>query len=253
MTGFFAARMSESVSLECRLERVRIGFFRRGGRDSRYRNFAINNVVRHFDVNRTFVTQTCLDATHNLRSGALLIEQHRARNGHFIVNAALRFESFNLVMKERIFFAIFASGSAAHNDNRRFLGIRAGNGVENIESAHAVSHTNQTDPVDARISVGGETCRRLVRHRDALDFRFLEPGECRQREIAWNSETVANTAPVKIFEKKFSQRHRRWKIGAGCAAFLLQKLERQPYRLDCHCRWGSRALLLQVRSGSLGN
>jgi hypothetical protein len=66
------------------------------------------------------VTQTSLDATHNFRSGALFIYQHRACYGDFIVNAALGLERFNLVMQERIFFAIFPSGRAAHNHNGDF-------------------------------------------------------------------------------------------------------------------------------------
>ena len=169
-----------------------------------YRNLAINHVVGHFDVNRTFVPQTCLNATDNLRSGALLIEQHRTRHRDFIVDAALRFESFNLVMKKRIFFAIFAAGRAAHNHNGRLLGVCARNRVHNIESAYAVGHANQTDAINARISVGGETRGGLVCHRNAPDFRFLEPGKCRQNEVAWKTETVANTAPIEIFKKKLA-------------------------------------------------
>src|SRR5512132_416895 len=110
--------------------------------DSGYRNFTINNGVWNFDINRTFVAQTCLNATNDLRSGALLIEQDRARNRDFVVNAALRFESFDLVMKERILFTIFSSRRTAHNDNGRFLGVRTGDRIQNIEAAHTVSHTD---------------------------------------------------------------------------------------------------------------
>ena len=209
---------------ECRFERVWIRFLRRGERESGYRNFAINNVVWHFNVNRAFVPQTCLNATDDLRSGALLIEQHRARYGHFIVNAALRFERFNLVMKKRIFFPIFASRSAAYNHNRRFLGIRAGDGIQNIESAHAVSHANQTDPVDARISVGGETRRRLMRHRDALDFRFLEPGKCRQREIAQEFRSCGEHRAGRDIRREIAQAALlREMIRRARAAFFLPK------------------------------
>src|SRR6266508_4547536 len=110
---------------ECRFERVRIGLFRLSEMDSRNRNFAVNDVMRDLDVNRTLVAQTRFDAADNLRSRALFIEENRARNRDFVVNAALCLESFDLVMKKRIFFAIFPSGRAADNDNRRFLSISA--------------------------------------------------------------------------------------------------------------------------------
>jgi hypothetical protein len=57
-----------------RLERVGIGFFGHAGRNSAYRNFAVHYVVRHFDVNGSFVAQTRFDAADNLRSSTLLIE-----------------------------------------------------------------------------------------------------------------------------------------------------------------------------------
>ena len=50
-----------------------------------------------------------------------------------------------------------------------------------------------------------------MRHGDAMNFRFLEPRKCWQREISRNAETLANTAPVKILEEKLPQRHRGWK------------------------------------------
>jgi len=190
---------------------MRIGFFRRSRKDSGYRNLTVNNVVRDLDVNRAFMAQTCLDAPNNLGSSALLIEENGARNGDFVVNTALCFERFDLVMQQRILFPIFPPGSAAHDDNRRFLGVRTGDRIQNIQSAYAVSHANQTDPVNARIGVGRKTSGGLVRHSDALDFRFLEPCKCRQSKIARNAETVANTPAVKVFEKKLPQRHRGWK------------------------------------------
>ena len=157
MTGFFAARISENVSWSAASSVCGSDFSGAASGDSGYRNFAIDHVVRHFDVNRTLVAQTRLDATNNFGSSALFIEQHRACDGDLVVNAALRLERFHLVMKERIFLAIFAPGSAAHHHHRRFFRICAGNRIQNIESADAIGHANQTDPVDARISISGKT------------------------------------------------------------------------------------------------
>src|SRR5581483_3072087 len=126
----FLRRANQRYGLaERSIERMRIGFVRPGGSDSGYWNFAINDVVGNFDVNRTFVAQTGLDAANDLRGGALLIEQDRARNRDFVVNAPLRLESFDLMMEKRVFFTIFSSGSATHNHNGRFLGVCASDGI----------------------------------------------------------------------------------------------------------------------------
>ena len=150
--------MSESVSSTAAAS-VGGSDFRRRWEPSAIGNFAIHHVVRHFDVNRSLVPQAGLDAADDFRRGALFIEQHRARDGDFVVNAPLRLERLHLVMKERIFLAIFSPGRAAHDDHRRFLRIGAGDGVENVEPAHAVGDADQPDAVDARVGIGGETRR----------------------------------------------------------------------------------------------
>src|SRR6266496_4067816 len=150
----FLRGTNEAKSLiERRAKRVCVGFLRLRYRNSVHWNFAVNNVVRNLNVDRTLVAQTCLHATDDLGSGALLVEQDSACDCDFVVNAALGFESFNLMVQQRIFFTIFPSRSAAHNHNRRFLSVRASDGVENIESAYAVGYADQTDSVNARISV----------------------------------------------------------------------------------------------------
>jgi len=131
-------------------------------------------------------------------------EQDRACNCDFIVNSTLRLERFHLVVEERIFFAILSARSAAHHDNRRLLGIRPSGRVQNIESADALRDANQTDPIDAGVSVCGKTRSGLVRHRDILDLRFIQPGKCRQGKVPWNTETVAEAAPVEVFEQKLA-------------------------------------------------
>src|SRR4029079_16621796 len=99
------------------------------------------------------MSKRSLNAAHNFRGGALLLEQHSTGHRDFIVDAALSLESLNLVMKERIFFSIFSSGSSTHNHNRRLLCVCARNGIQNIQSADAICDANQTDTIDAGVGV----------------------------------------------------------------------------------------------------
>ena len=55
--------------------------------------------MRHFDVDRTFVAETSLDATNDLGSGCMLIEQNGACNRDFVIDAPLCLESFHFVMQ----------------------------------------------------------------------------------------------------------------------------------------------------------
>jgi hypothetical protein len=73
------------------------------------------------------------------------------------------------VVQERVFFTIFSAGRAADDDDGRFFGERAGDGVEDIEAADAVGDADQADAVDARIGIGGEASAGLVRHGDGFD------------------------------------------------------------------------------------
>src|SRR5262245_30702345 len=107
-------------------------------------------------------------------------------------------------MKERIFFPIFPTWSAADNHDRRFFGVGACDRIQDIESAHAVRDATKTDAVNPEKSISGKPRGRLVRHRNVLDLRFLQPRKCRQREIAWNAEAVANTPPIEVFEQKLA-------------------------------------------------
>jgi hypothetical protein len=114
------------------------------------------------------MTQTRFDATNNFRSGALLVEQDGARNGHVIVDPSLCLVGLHLVVKKRIFFAIFSSGRAANNNDRRFFCIGACDGVQNIQTSDTVSDADEADSVDARIPIG----RRIRRQARASSSRF---------------------------------------------------------------------------------
>lgn len=107
-------------------------------------------------------------------------------------------------MKERVLLAVFPPGRTADNYDGRFFGIRAGDGVEDVEPAHAVGHTHQTNAVNARISVGSEAGAGLMGHGDALDFGLFEPGESGEGEVPGNAEAMTDAAAVKIVEEELS-------------------------------------------------
>jgi hypothetical protein len=129
---FRDADESESF-VERRRDYLWIRFLLGRSGDAAQWNFEIYHVVRHLNVNRPLVPHAGFNATYNFASSALLIEENRARNGYFVVNSALRFESFDLVMQKRVVHTILSTGSAAYHHHRRFLGIGAGNGIQNIQ------------------------------------------------------------------------------------------------------------------------
>jgi hypothetical protein len=112
-------------------------------------------------------------------------------------------------MEQRIFFAILPARRATDYDDRRFLGVRASDRVENVEAANAVGNANEPNAVHARVSICGESGARLVGHGHALDFGFLKPGESRKREVARDAEAVADSAAMQVLEKELAERHRR--------------------------------------------
>ena len=131
----------------------------------------------------------------------MFVEQDGAGDGDFIIDAALGFEGFDLVMKERIFFAIFAAGGTGDDDDGGFFSIGAGNGIEDVEAADAVGHADQADAVDAGVGVGGEAGTGLVGHGD-VRISICRARQKWQSEVAGDAEGVADAAAVKIFEKK---------------------------------------------------
>lgn len=137
----------------------------------------------------------------------LVVEENGAGDGDFVVNAALGIESFDLVMKKRIFLPVFPAGGATDNHDGRFFGIGAGDGVENVKSTDAIGDTDQADAVQARISIGGEASAGLVGHRNVFDLGFFEPRECGESEIARNAKAVTDAAAVEVFEEELTQGH----------------------------------------------
>ena len=202
MTGLLHRADRERVSSSAAARVLRIGFFRNAGRNAVHRNFAIDHVVRHFDVNRPFVAQAGFNATNNLRRGPLLIQQHGAGDRDFVINSPLGFEGFHLVMKKRILFSIFPARRAADHHDRGFFCIRARDSVQNIETADAVGHADQANAIDAGVGIGGESRAGSWVMVTLWIFDFSSQAKVGKSEVAGNAETVADAPAIKVFEKK---------------------------------------------------
>ena len=133
-------------------------------------NDAVDDVVGDFDVDGAFVLEAGVDASCDFGGGGLFVEENRAGNRDFVVDASLGFEGFDFVVQERIGFAIFDARAAGDDDDGGFLGVGAGDGVEDVESADAVGDADQADAVEAGVGVGGEAGAGLVGHGDGFDF-----------------------------------------------------------------------------------
>ncbi len=120
-----------------------------GGRgDSRRRmsDGHIDNVVRDLDVAGAALSLHGADDADDLVGGGLRIEQHGRGAGHFIINALLRVEGADLVMKERIVLAVAGRGSAGDDDHAALFRISAGDGIEHVQPADAVGDGGQAQP-----------------------------------------------------------------------------------------------------------
>ena len=189
----------------------------------------IHHVVRHLDIDRPLMPQARLHATDDFLGRALLVQQDRGGNGHFVIHPPLRVERLYLVMQQRIFLPILSAWRPADDHHRRFLRVRAGNRIHDVQPADAIGHADQPNAVDPAVRIGGEPGARLVAHRDRLNFRAIEPRERRQREISRHAEAVTNPVAMKIVEQKLAQRHISRKgmpVGgfSGHLNMLLQKL-----------------------------
>jgi hypothetical protein len=171
----------------------------------RKRDRTIDHVVGDFNVDGALVAEAGVDDADDFGGGALFVEKHGAGDGDFVVNPSLGFESFYFVMEQRIFLAVFSSRSAGDDDDGRFFGIGAGDGVDHVQAADAVGDAGEADAVEAGIRIGGETGAGFVGHGDGLDGRFVEPREGGECEVAGDAEGVLDAAGVEIGEEELAE------------------------------------------------
>jgi len=116
--------------------------------------------------------------------------------------------------------ALDASRAAGQHDERRFLGIRAGHGVDHVEPSGAVGDAAGAEAAgDAGRAVGGEAHRRFVAQtnetKSSVPFeRFIEVED----EVAGDPEDVADavlpqTVEEELMEARYSSSSPQ---GDGC-------------------------------------
>ncbi len=118
-----------------------------------------HHVARHFEIDRPLELERHLDGLANLRRGRARIVEHRAELGDFLINLELRVVRLHLVMHLHAEALLRFARAAGDDDQRRFFGVRARDGVEQIEAAGAVR-----DDADAE-AVGDARRRRRRRTR----------------------------------------------------------------------------------------
>ena len=63
-------------------------------------------------------------------------------------------KSLTLMMQQRIGASLVDPRSAADHDHWRFLGVGAGDGIGQAQSADAIRHADRSHAVDAGVAVG---------------------------------------------------------------------------------------------------
>ena len=102
-----------------------------------------------------------------------------------------------------------ASRAAREHDERRLLRVRAGHRVDHVQAARAIGDQAHAEAVgDAGAAVGGKSHRRLVAEPNqpeaAVAFERLEEIE---REVARETEDVADTVFPQLVEEEGAERH----------------------------------------------
>ena len=127
----------------------------------------------------------------------------------FLIDLELRFERFHFVVHEQAGLALELAGAARDDNQRRFLGVRAGDRVDHVQPARAIGDETDAEAVgDACGAVGGEPDGGLVAEGDES-----KPGVVLQRvvqiehEVAGNAENLLHARGVQLVEEKLMQLH----------------------------------------------
>ncbi|OIQ74719.1 hypothetical protein GALL_436210 [mine drainage metagenome] len=167
------------------------------------------HVARHFEVDRARFAQCTVEHPCDLLRRATHIVEPRLVCGQLGHHPPLRIERLHLVVQQQPAGGLVRGRRARQHDQRHAFGVGAGQRVDQVEGAGAVSHRGHAQPAaQPRRGVGGEADRRFVRQRvqrqDAGAFDFTEQ---RQREVAGNAEHFGGAPAAKRLEQALRQVH----------------------------------------------
>ena len=189
-----------------RLERKRIAGFHHSARlimrVSRHRH----HVTRQFDVAGPLVTQHCVDDPVNFLKCRLRIVQHRRGHSELFEYFLLRVEIADLVVQQRILFALLNTGRAADDNDRRLFRERPRNRIGHLQSAHAIRDAHCPQPLHARVSICRKARALLVAGVDGLERAVQQLLVKAQHVIAGDAEDMAHPVRVQALNQIFADR-----------------------------------------------
>src|SRR5258708_2821705 len=157
-------------------------------------------VAGQFDVYRALKAQRGMENAINFLKGGLRIAQNGRGNSQLFEYLFLSVELADLVMEQRIFFALLHSRRATNHHNRRLFGERFGGGVGHFQAANAIRDADRAQPAHTRVGIGGEARALLVAGIDDADFAFGKQVVKREHIVAWYPEYVTNAVRVEALD-----------------------------------------------------
>ena len=131
-----------------------------------------DHVARDFDIDRLGMAQAACQGACDVRRGAGCVVELDLLAGDFLEHLELRIECSGLMVQEQPGARFALARPAGENDQRRFFGIRRGNGVDHVQRAGAIGDGGDAQPhVGTRRSIGSKADGRFV--RQGIERQYL--------------------------------------------------------------------------------
>ncbi len=170
-----------------------------------------HHVARQLDIDRERALARAAQHAGDLLRRGCRIGEDRLIAGDLLEHGKLGVDRARLVMQQQAAGAFARPRRAGDDDDRRALGIGAGDRVDEVEGACAIGDDGDAQArMIARRGVGGEADRRLVAQgepgKNAALFHLLEKGE---HEVAGNAEQFARPMRLQAMQQGGGERLHR--------------------------------------------
>ncbi len=167
-----------------------------------------HHVAGNFQVAGPLLLEHSVNDTVNVGDGGRSVVHDRRGFRNLLEDTMLRLKRLDAMVQEGVGVAVLDLRRAREDQDRRFLRIRLGDGIDHVQGARAVSDDGHAQPRDARVGVGGVTHPRLVAHDHGGHLARLLRGVQGQDEIAGDAEGGLHAEIAQTLEDVFRDFHK---------------------------------------------
>jgi hypothetical protein len=174
-----------------------------------YRDVCEHHVTRDLEVHGPLEFACNVNRAMDRRGGGMRVVDNRSPFGDFLVDLVLRLERLHLVMHEQAGPALELPRAPRDDYHRRFLGIRAGNRVNHVQTARAVGDEADPEPVRyARCAIGRKADCGLVTERHETEAPIVLQRVVQvQNEVSRDAEDLVDSVRVQPVEEELMKFH----------------------------------------------